>query len=81
MVEVNFWGGLRVLTDGSDKIEVEAKTVFEVLKGVEKKFPALANYLENQVSVVVDGRIIVSSLNEPVAKDSEVWLIKRLTGG
>ena len=81
MVEVNFWGGLRVLTNGCDKIDVDAETVIDVLNGVEKAFPALSNYLEDHVSVVIDGRVIVSSLHEPVKEDSEVWLIKRLTGG
>ena len=81
MVEVNLWGGLRAYTDGRDKIDVEAKTVGEVLRGVAKAFPAISDYLEDNVSVVVDGYVIVASLHEPVSKNSEVWLIKRLTGG
>ena len=81
MVEVNLWGGLRVHTGGCAKIEVEATTVGEVLNRIADLFPVLADYLKENVSVVVDGRLIVSSLQEPVAENSEVWLIKRVRGG
>ena len=81
MVEVNLWAGLRVHTGGCTKIEIEAKTVGEVLKHLADLFPVLAEYLEENVSVVVDGRLIVSNLQEPVGEKSEVWLIKRVKGG
>ena len=81
MVEINLWAGLRVYTNGCAKIEVEAKTVGEVLDGLKQMFPGLADYLEDNVSVVVDGCVIVSGLQEPVAETSEVWLMKRLRGG
>tara|TARA_B100000676_G_C17665893_1_gene623830 strand:+ start:55 stop:297 length:243 start_codon:yes stop_codon:yes gene_type:complete len=80
MVVVNFWAGLRSYTNGREKVNVEAKTVGEVIRGVSIAFPDLSDYLEDNVSVVVDG-LFVASLHEPVSKKSEVWLIKRVTGG
>ena len=81
MVEVNFWSGLRRLTGGLAKIDVEAKNVGQVIDAVAREFPELEDFLEENVSVVVDGRIIVHSLTEPVPEGAEVWLMQRLKGG
>lgn len=81
MVEVNLWSGLRALADGKDKVEIEAKTVGEVLTGLVRAYPALQDPIDAGVSVVVDGRVIASSLTEPVRPDSEVFLMQRLKGG
>lgn len=81
MVEVNLWSGLRPFADGKDKVEVEAKTVGEVLSGLVALYPGLEEAIEAGVSVAVDGRVIASSLTEPVNEESDVWLMMRLRGG
>ena len=81
MVEVNLWSGLRKFADGKDKVDVDAKNVGEVLRGLVKLHPGLEDAIEAGVSVAVDGRVIASSLTEPVGEDSEVWLMMRLRGG
>ena len=81
MVEVNFWSGLRSLTGGCKSIDVDARNVGDVLRGVAKQFPELEEFLEENVSVVVDGRVIADSLVEPVPEGAEVWLMQRLKGG
>jgi molybdopterin converting factor small subunit len=80
-VEVNLWSGLRAFADGAAKVEVEAETVGEALRGLAEKHPGLAPLLEDEVSVVVDGRVIVSGQTEPISEGSEVWLMQRLRGG
>ena len=80
-VEVHFWSGLRALTDGRASIEVEARNVGDVIDGVAREFPDLKEFLEENVSVAVDGRIIADSLVEPVPEGAEVWLMQRLKGG
>jgi len=81
MVEVNLWAGLRALADGNDKVVVDAKNVGEVLSGLARAYPGLQDTIDAGVSVVVDGRVIASSLTEPVSEASEVYLIQRLKGG
>lgn len=81
MVEVHLWSGLRALADGKEKVEVEASTVGEVLSGLVKAYPALRSTIDAGVSVAVDGRVIASSLTEPVTPDSEIYLMQRLKGG
>lgn len=81
MVEVHLWSGLRSLVGGQDVIEVEATNVGQVIAGVAAIYPELADYLEENVSVAVNGRIIADSLVEPVPEGAEVWLMQRLRGG
>lgn len=81
MVEVNLWSGLRALADGHETVEVDARSVGEVLSGLIRAYPALEEPIDAGVSVAVDGRIIASALDEPVRPDSEVFLMQRLRGG
>ena len=81
MVEVNLWSGLRAQAGGHETVEVEAKTVGEVLSALIKAHPALKPRIDACVSVAVDGRIIVNSLTEPVSPNSEVFLLQKLRGG
>ena len=81
MVEVNLWSGLRPFAGGKTVVEVEARTVGELLTRLERDYPGLAPAIEAGVSVAVDGKIIASSLTEPIKPDSEVYLMQRLKGG
>ena len=81
MVEVALWSGLRPLVDGRASVTVAGRTVGQILDAIRRDYPALAPTLDAGVSVVVDGRVIASSLTEPVAEDSEVVLMMRLKGG
>ncbi|MCA0872467.1 MoaD/ThiS family protein [Seohaeicola saemankumensis] len=81
MVEVHLWSGLRAQAGGREVVEVEAKTVGEVLSGLVAAHPELQEVIDAGVSVAVDGRIIASGLTEPVNEDSEVYLMQRLKGG
>ncbi len=81
MVDVLLWGSLRPFADGEETVSVEAATVGEVLNGLVRAHPGLKPHIDAGVSVAVDGRIISSSLGEPVGPDSEVVLMQRLKGG
>jgi len=81
MVEVNLWSGLRPFADGHDRVEVEARTVGEMLTRLQEAYPGLTPAIEAGVSVAVDGKIIASSLTEPIYPDSEIYLLQRLRGG
>lgn len=81
MVDVALWSGLRPLVGGRDSVAVEGSTVGEILTALRRDYPALGPTLDAGVSVVVDGRVIATSLTEPVSPDSEVVLMMRLKGG
>lgn len=79
--EVGLWGGLKPFADGNDKVEVEAATTGQMLAAIIAKHPALADHIEAGVSVAVNGRVIASSLTEPIPEGAEVVLIPQLKGG
>lgn len=81
MVKVALFTSLRDFADGEAEVEVDAKTVGEVLSGLARAYPAMAEKLDGGVSVAVDGRVIASGLTEPVREDSEVVIMERLKGG
>lgn len=81
MVEVALYNSLRPFADDKPIVEVEAKTVGEVLAGLVRLHPALAPHIEAGVSVAVDGRVIASGLMEPVGPNSEVVILQQLKGG
>ena len=81
MVEVNLWSGLRAQAGGHEIVQVEAKTVGEVLRSLIAAHPGLKPIIDAGVSVAVAGRIIVNSLTEPVSPNSEVFLLQKLRGG
>ena len=79
--EVGLWGGLKPFADGKDRIEVEAATTGDLLRALVSKHPALEDHIEAGVSVAVNGRVIASSLTEPIPEGAEVVLIPQLKGG
>lgn len=81
MVEVNLWSGLRKFTDGAEVIEVEAKTVGQVLDALVAAHPGLGPVIEAGVSVAVDGEVVTGGRQMPVAPDSEVFLMQQIKGG
>lgn len=80
-VEVHLWSGLRSLTGGLEKVSVEAASTGELLAALARDYPQLAPVIDAGVSVAVDGRIIASSLTEPLGPDNEIYLMQRLKGG
>ncbi|MCY4005475.1 MAG: MoaD/ThiS family protein [Rhodobacteraceae bacterium] len=81
MVDVVLWSSLRRFADDKTSVEVDADTVGGILSGLIHLHPALKPHIERGVSVSVDGTIIASGRNEPVAHDSEVVLLQRIKGG
>lgn len=81
LVTVHIWAGLRSLTDGQDSVALEAATIGQMLRALAAAYPALEDYLEDNVSVSVDGRIIATDLTHPLRSDSEIYLMQRLRGG
>ena len=52
-----------------------------MLYALGKAYPALEDYLEDNVSVSVDGRIMATDLTHPLTETSEIYLMQRLRGG
>ncbi|WP_127112090.1 MoaD/ThiS family protein [Shimia sediminis] len=81
MVEINLWSGLRRFADGKDRVEVEGKTVGEILDDLVRIHPGLGPVIKAGVAVSVDGEILPNARHAAVTEDSEVFLLQRLRGG
>ena len=81
MVKVQLFTSLRAFADDLEVVEVEAKTVGEVLTGLARAYPGLAPHIEAGVSVAVDGKVYPSGLTQPVSETSEVVILQQLKGG
>lgn len=80
-VEVALWGNLRPLVGGAETVTVKARNIREMLEELVAQWPALEPIIEAGVSVAVDGRVIASSITEPIPEGAEVVLMQRLKGG
>ncbi|MEO0328362.1 MAG: MoaD/ThiS family protein [Pseudomonadota bacterium] len=81
MVEVQLWSGLKRFTDGKQIVEVEGRTIGEVLNNLVKAYPALEPTIEAGVSVAVNGKIMARDLTTEIEPESEVFLLQQLKGG
>ena len=81
MVKARIWGSLAAATEDQTEVEVEAKTLRELLDGLTARYPALRPQLDRGVSVAIDGKVYNDSWFQPIREDSEVVLLARLKGG
>jgi molybdopterin converting factor small subunit len=81
MVDVTLWGGLVPLADNQKTIQIEAETIRELLRKLEERYPALSGPIKNEVAVVVDGVVFRNDWSRPLARNAEVFLMRRLSGG
>lgn len=81
MPRVALWGSLKAAAGGLDAVEVEASTVREMLDRLIEAHPGLKPQIDRGVSVSIDRKIYRDAWLAPIASDSEVVLLPRLTGG
>ena len=81
MVRVKLWGSLRSLAGDREVLELEARTLKEVLDAIARDVPALQPELERGISFAVDGEIYRDSWFVPIDAANEIVLMPRMTGG
>jgi molybdopterin synthase sulfur carrier subunit len=81
MVNVHFGQGLRELTGGEARLELEASTVRELIRVLDGRFPGIGERLENGTSVAINGDIVADAIYEPLPAGAEVHFLPTLSGG
>ena len=81
MVKVAIWGSLRSATGGQAEVEVDAKTLRELLDRLAEDYPAMKPQIDRGVSISIDGLVYNDSWFTPIRPDSEVVLLPRIVGG
>lgn len=67
-------------TKGLESVEVEAGTIFQLVRRLEERFPGIAREIETQTSIAVDGDV-VQVWSNPLTDASEVILFPKVSGG
>jgi len=80
-VEVRLWAGLRPFADNQPVVRVEARTIREMLRKLEERYPGLAAPFKGQVAVAVNGTIYRDDWSKELPEGAEVMLMKRIAGG
>ena len=75
------WAGLRPLADNQPVVWVEARTIREMLRKLEERYPGLEAPFRGQVAVAVNGVIYRDDWSKELPDGAEVMLIRRIAGG
>ena len=75
-------GFSRRYTGGKREFAIEARTMRDVIKGLDKMYPGLGEHLETETTVAIDGQIH----DEPgyfqkLREGSEIFFIPKIEGG
>ena len=81
MLAVAFSGIIKKAAGGADTVEVEARTIRELLTRLETQLPGLKPHLDKGVAVSIDGEIYRDAWFKEIPPDAEVFIIPRLAGG
>ncbi len=81
MARVVLIGNLSQLTGGVTEFQLPAATVKQLFDQLGELHPGLRRHLDDGVAVAIDGQIYQDSLLEPIAPDSEVFLLPQIAGG
>ncbi len=79
---------MRDLTDGKDKVEIEGKTLRQVIRNLEEQYPGTKGRLCDQedrinpgISVFIDGNVSRQGLYAEVQEASEIHFLPAVGGG
>ncbi len=81
MAKVVLSGSLKSAAGGRQDIEIEAKTIRQLLAALEVECPSLADHLEQGVAVSIDGQIFRDDWSREIPPDAEVFVLPRLAAG
>ena len=74
-------GNLAQLTGGVAEFQLSTTSVKHLFQQLTEMYPAIGRHLDEGVAVAIDGQIYQDALLEPIAPDSEVFLLPQIAGG
>jgi sulfur-carrier protein len=81
MARVVLVGNLAQLTGGVGELQLAATSVKQLFEKLGELYPSIGPHLKEGVAVAIDGQIFQDALFEPIAPDSEVFLLPQIAGG
>ena len=68
-------------TGGKTQFEIEAKTLYDVIRALEALYPGLGEHLEHETTVAIDGEIHEVGYAQAVRPGCEIFFIPKIEGG
>jgi hypothetical protein len=69
------------VTGGVAEFTISAASVKQLFDRLAELHPELGPHLQEGVAVAIDGQIYQETLLEPIAPDSEVFILPQIAGG
>ncbi|HTV43982.1 MAG TPA: hypothetical protein VMF05_01590 [Stellaceae bacterium] len=74
-------GFSRRYTSGTREFDIAASSLRGVIKALDQLYPGLAEHLEKETTVAIDGELHEIGYLQPLRQGSEVFFIPKLEGG
>ena len=74
-------GNVAQLTGGVAEFQLSATSVKQLFDQLTALYPDIRPHLEDGIAVAIDGQIYQDALFQPIAADSEVFLLPQIAGG
>jgi len=68
-------------TGGAKEFDIEATNVRGVLKALDRRFPGLREFLEEETTVAIDGELHEEAGFQPLRDGCEVFFLPKLDAG
>jgi len=81
MARVVLVGNLARLTGGVAELQLSTTSIKHLFQQLAQLYPEIEPHLNEGVAVAVDGQIYQDDLFQPIAPDSEVFLLPQIAGG
>jgi molybdopterin converting factor small subunit len=81
MAKVVLVGDLARLTGGVAELRLSATSVKQLFQQLAERYPDIEPHLSEGVAVAIDGQIYQDDLFQPIAPDSEVFVLPQIAGG
>ena len=81
LVNVTFVSSLSPALGGAEALEIEAKTLRELMRKLVKQYPRLQKHVDEGIALAIDGHIYRDDLDVKIPDGSEVYLMPRIQGG
>jgi molybdopterin synthase sulfur carrier subunit len=81
MVKVTLTGNLAQLAGGVTELELDAKDIRQLLRGLAAQFPSLGPHLEEGIAVAINGEIFQDTWFEPIPDGADVHILPAIGGG
>jgi molybdopterin converting factor small subunit len=81
LVKVSFISSFRSALDGAESLEIQAKTLRELMSKLLASYPRLQKHLDEGIALAIDGEIYRDNWDVELKDGAEVFLMPRLQGG